>query len=112
MLLILFSFLQENRRHARIVKKAGKLAVSELLEIVAMKGIKNVMTPKEEETEAPPGEPQIAAKGPPTSSSSSSGPARPAQGNVTVRAEKPRTEGVDVAEPRGEDGDQLPDGDF
>ena len=30
---------EENRRHARLVKKASKLAVGELLEIVAMKGI-------------------------------------------------------------------------
>ena len=32
-------FRQENRRHARVIKKASKLAVSELLEIAAMKGI-------------------------------------------------------------------------
>ena len=37
--MLLNIFLQENRRHARVIKKASKLAVSELLEIAAMKGI-------------------------------------------------------------------------
>ena len=31
---------QENRRHARVVKKASKLAISDLLEIAAMKGMR------------------------------------------------------------------------
>ena len=32
-----FLMMQENRRHARLLKKASKLAVVKLLEIVAMK---------------------------------------------------------------------------
>ena len=31
---------QENKRHARLVKKASKLAVTDLLEIAAMRGLK------------------------------------------------------------------------
>jgi hypothetical protein len=32
--------VQENKRHARLVKKASKLAVTDLLEIAAMRGLK------------------------------------------------------------------------
>ena len=43
--------MQEHRRHARVVKKASKLAVSELLEIAAMKGMTADMAPADKTVE-------------------------------------------------------------
>ena len=67
--------VQENRRHARVVKKASKLAISDLLEIAAMKGMK---------AEAPESAISSAASAGPHNGAASSSSETSASGAVAI----------------------------
>ena len=48
------TLVQENRRHARLVKKAHRLGVEDLLEIAAMKGVEAAIPANGAEEAEPP----------------------------------------------------------
>ena len=101
--------MQEKRRHARLVKKASKLGVGELLEIVAMKGISTDKIESEVQGGTATADGNDATSGPLSSSSSSSGTST---SNQAIAPELPNTAitaDVDVALSRDAKNNPLPE---
>ena len=107
-----FPLHQENRRHARVVKKASKLAVSELLEIVAMKGMKTAGMEEPKKSPTPTEDKGIAVVTAPSSKSSSSGASASGEAPVPGVPHEPMTPDVADAVSRDEEDSQMPEGDL
>lgn len=107
-----FPLHQENRRHARVVKKASKLAVSELLEIVAMKGMSTAGMEEPKNSSTPTEDKDIAVTTSPSSKSSGSGASTSGEAPVPGVRHEPMTADVDEAVSRDEEDSQMPEGDL
>ena len=99
-------FCQENRRHSCVVKKASKLAVSELPEIAAMKGMRaEVSAPPQLEGSASAGAAAASAALPGASSASArssasaSSASAPAAGSAMPGDEMPLLDAEHDADP-------------
>ena len=104
------SHVQESRRHARVVKKASKLAVSELLDIVAMKGMNTAKIEDLVKSGTATSDRDDATSAPSSSSSSSSGCSTSKQANAPIAAHQPLGADVGEAVSRDAEDSRLPEG--
>ena len=105
-----FPLHQENRRHARVLKKASKHL--ELLEIVAMKGLSTAGMEEPKDSSTPTEDKDIAVMTSPSSMSSSSGASTSGEAPVPGVRHEPMAADFDEAVSRDAEDSQMPGDDL